>query len=173
VTFPRRGDLCFVLGSSPRLVINAPSSSNFASSSRLTSRVWSTACCAELFSNSCCSLMICSRSPRFSVRSRDVSFSRFRIRSDCVELARAISRFWRINLRFTAIWSALLMSGIAGRPYKTRWFLSKLVARSSAPFVGSMRQEQYLDNLRLRTMSVCGLWSVKQCQLYVTCMNEN
>jgi hypothetical protein len=88
-------------GSPPSVVTNAATSRSFSSSFDLISPMWLANFVLRLDSTSLCSRSTCSRSPRFSARRRDISFSRFRIRTHCVELARAISLFWREYLRRT------------------------------------------------------------------------
>ncbi len=88
-------------GSRPRPASREPHSMSWASSFALISSAWSAILVAALFSASFSSRRIWPRRSRFSESRRAHSFSRHRIRSDCVELTRAISRFWRKNFRRT------------------------------------------------------------------------
>ena len=95
--------LAVLSGSLPNSVTIVLTSCSFASSLFVRAAISDFALYAALhFSDSCAMLIACSRMEMFSASRRDISASRFRIRSDCVELTLAISRFCRINLLFNA-----------------------------------------------------------------------
>lgn len=89
-------------GSPPRSVIKLPSSANLPSSFALISYTPSCSILAASYrSNSWPRDILCSRRDTFSDRRWETSDSRLRMRRDCIELTRAISRFCRTNLRLT------------------------------------------------------------------------
>ena len=89
-------------GSPPNSVTKLPSSANLPSNFALIS---CTPLCSILAasyrSNSWPRDILCSRRDTFSDRRWETSDSRLRMRRDCIELTRAISRFCRTNLRLT------------------------------------------------------------------------
>lgn len=85
--------------SSPMPVISAPSSSSLSSIFDLIASKFSVEFAP--LSSFPCSRRFSSRKSRFSASNVDVSISRFRMRTACVWLTRARSRFCRRNLLLT------------------------------------------------------------------------
>lgn len=132
-----RGDIfVFFRGDpSPRPVSNAPISSSFCSSSAFITPAWSATFWALPFSNSLSSRMMLPRNERFSDSNLEVSFSRFRILNDWVEFTRAISRFCRMNLRFTGtLDQCCFLDAFSFATYETPNSPSTELAHSVAPY---------------------------------------
>lgn len=95
-------DLPNLRGKPPKSVIKPPSSANLVSNFALISYTPSCSILAASYrSNSWPRDILCSRRDTFSDRRWETSDSRLRMRRDCIELTRAISRFCRTNLRLT------------------------------------------------------------------------
>lgn len=95
------GERTFCGGSKPNPASKAPHSSSWDSILALISRAWSAMRRVLLSSRSLSSRATWLWRARLSESRRAHSFSRFRMRSDWVELTRAMSLFWRKNLRRT------------------------------------------------------------------------